>query len=559
MKRLLLLCLTALCALSLPAQGSGDPAPADSMDVRFTVTDEKGHPAEGFYTSLNWYDENGQLIGQNTGLLTDAAGETVVRAPRGQALYQWIVRDKWEHYYQLYAMASEAQLAKGVDASYEGMHRVDISATGKLADMYYENFGMVFFNATWTPESGKYSTNGSYNFVPLCEYDDAGGKGYVVCPDGILNILCFPTMEDGITNYAVRSINVCGRDTAVSCDLTEAYPVTATTSNASEGYGATVYLTAKAEGHRLMLHDDGRFAPGEYLLYAYTYIPSGNQYVELDYTETVEVTDGPLAFDIDMSPERFHTWTYDESGGPEGITVAASLVDREAGITLYASGFSNYTAKFQDGTHHYSVVQLRDEVQNAYHCFPIEGEVTLAGTDAVVPVDLSGLVCNRLDLHLSYEPFFGYFDGHYYWGSEVVDADGERMQLTGFSQPLGVALAPGDYTLEVLVSPGRLLTTDFTVEEGSDGSLISAELTEQTAGIAGMTAGALSARVTPAGIAVTSPGGQAQATVYDLSGRTVLSATAADGETIGTTRLPAGTYMLYLRQGRHATTLKFMK
>ena len=71
--------------------------------------------------------------------------------------------------------------------------------------------------------------------------------------------------------------------------------------------------------------------------------------------------------------------------------------------------------------------------------------------------------------------------------------------------------------------------------------------------------GALAARVTPAGIVVTSPKGAARATVYGLDGRAVLTQEAADGETIGTGQLPAGTYVLYLRCGSEARVVKFVK
>ena len=204
-------------------------------------------------------------------------------------------------------------------------------------------------------------------------------------------------------------------------------------------------------------------------------------------------------------------------------------------------------------------VQLHDAGLKLYNCFPIEGEVTLAGADAVVPLDLTGLVYSKLDLGLTSDGFLGYFDGYTYWGGELVAADGRRTSLNYFEQPLGVALAPGRYRLEVVVSPGRLLTSEFTGEEGNDFATIDAALEESTGIGAVEQAGGLAARVTPAGIVVTSPKGAARATVYGLDGRTVLTQDAADGETIGTAQLPAGTYVLYLRCGSEARVVKFMK
>ena len=265
-----------------------------------------------------------------------------------------------------------------------------------------------------------------------------------------------------------------------------------------------------------------------------------------------------MELSFDMSPAKFHTYTYDVTGAPEGAGFAYSEVDREARIDLPNPDVRGYKTLLTDGIHRYSVVQLHDAGLKLYNCFPIEGDVTLAGADAVVPLDLSGLTFTKLDLGLT-DDGFGYFNGYDYWGGELVAADGRRTSLRLFEQPLGVALAPGTYTLEVVVAPGRLFTTEFTVEEGNHFATIDAAL-EETTGIGAVEqADGLAARVTPAGIVVTSPKGTARATVYALDGRTVLAQDAADGETIGTAQLPAGTYVLYLRCGSEARVVKFMK
>lgn len=572
MKKLLPLLTLALAALAAPqAQAAPAATAADSIDVRFTVTDEKGQPAEGFHTVVDWFDEDGSYVGgypsayiEDVNYITDASGQTVFRIPAGQAFYQWRVRDEDGHYYLLYAYATEAQMAEGIDVSYEGMHRVDITATGQFDDMYTENYGMVFFNALFTPEGGEYATNGEQNFINLCEYDENGGKGYVVCPDGYLNILCFPTMADGITNYATRTIRVDGKDAAVHFDLTEAYPVTATATGWIGEQQAAVYLTDKTDvSRRYAIDTDGRLVPGEYIASAYAVTTDGPLPTQYYNVQTFNVTDGPVELSFDMSPAKFHTYTYDVTGAPEGAGFSLAYVDHEAKIDLPNPDVRGYKTLLTDGTHHYSVVQLHDAGLKLYNCFPIEGEVTLAGADAVVPLDLSGLTFAKLDLGLTNDSFLSYFDdyfdGYDYWGGELVAADGRRTSLSLFEQPLGVALAPGRYTLEVVVAPGRLFTTEFTVEEGNHFATIDAALEESTGIGAVEQAGGLAARVTPAGIVVTSPHGTARATVYGLDGRTVLTQDAADGETIGTAQLPAGTYVLYLRCGSEARVVKFMK
>lgn len=569
MKKLLPLLTLALAALAAPqAQAAPAATAADSIDVRFTVTDEKGQPAEGFYAFVDWFDEDWSHVGgypsayiEDVNYITDASGQTVFRIPAGQAFYQWRVRDEDDHYYLLYAYATEAQMAEGIDVSYEGMHRVDITATGQFDDMYTENYGMMFFNALFTPEGCEYAINGEQNFINLlCEYDENGGKGYVVCPDGYLNILCFPTMADGITNYATRTIRVDGKDAAVHFDLTEAYPVTATATGWIGEQQAAVYLTDKTDvSRRYAIDTDGRLVPGEYIASAYAVTTDGPLPTQYYNVQTFNVTDGPVELSFDMSPTKFHTYTYDVTGAPEGAGFSLAYVDHEAKIDLPNPDVRGYKTLLTDGTHHYSVVQLHDAGLKLYNCFPIEGEVTLAGADAVVPLDLSGLTFAKLDLGLTNDGILGYFDGYDYWGGELVAADGRRTSLSLFEQPLGVALAPGTYTLEVVVAPGRLFTTKFTVEEGNHFATIDAAL-EETTGIGTVgQAAALAARVTPAGIVVTSPHGTARATVYGLDGRTVLTQDAADGATIGTAQLPAGTYVLYLRCGSEARVVKFMK
>lgn len=575
MKKLLPLLTLALAALAAPqAQAAPAATAADSIDVRFTVTDEKGQPAEGFHTVVDWFDEDGSYVGgypsayiEDVNYITDASGQTVFRIPAGQAFYQWRVRDEDGHYYLLYAYATEAQMAEGIDVSYEGMHRVDITATGQFDDRYTENYGMLFYNATFTPKGGENATSGNISFISPGDYDENGASGYVVCPDGYLNILCFSMMADGITNYATRTIRVDGKDAAVHFDLTEAYPVTATATGWIGEEQATVYLTDKTDVlSRYMIYTDGRLVPGEYMAYASALTFDEAVPVQHYSVQTFNVTDGPVELSFDMSPAKFHTYTYDVTGAPEGAGFSLAYVDHEAKIDLPNPDVRGYKTLLTDGTHHYSVVQLHDAGLKLYNCFPIEGEVTLAGADAVVPLDLSGLTFAKLDLGLTNDGILGflgyfddYFDGYDYWGGELVAADGRRTSLSLFEQPLGVALAPGTYTLEVIVAPGRLFTTKFTVEEGNHFATIDAALEESTGIGAVEQAGGLAARVTPAGIVVTSPHGTARATVYGLDGRTVLTQDAADGATIGTAQLPAGTYVLYLRQGSEARVVKFIK
>ena len=566
MKKLLLLLTLTLAGLAPQAAAAQTAAEDDMMDVRFTVTDEKGRPAERFLAQIAWYDEEGNFVDllpdyddDYEDFYSDASGQVTLRIPRGQAIYEWAVRDEWSHYYVQRATATEAQLEAGVDVSYEGMHRVDITATGQFHDMYTENFGLLFYNATFTPKGGENATSGHYSFVSPGDYDENGGSGYVVCPDGYLNILCFPTMADVITNYATRTIRVDGKDAAVHFDLTEAYPVTATATGWIGEEQAAVHLTDKTDVSRYIIDTDGRLVPGEYMAYAYAVTFDEAVPVQHYSVQTFNVTDGPVELSFDMRPETFHTVTFDVNGAPEGAGFSLAYVDHEAKIDLPNPDTYGYRTMLTDGTHHYSVVQLHDAGLKLYNCFPIEGEVTLAGADAVVPLDLSGLTFTKLDLGLTNDGFLGYFDGYDYWGGELVAADGRRTSLRLFEQPLGVALAPGRYTLEVVVSPGRLLTSEFTVEEGNHFATIDAALEESTGIGAVEQAGGLAARVTPAGIVVTSPKGAARATVYGLDGRTVLTQDAADGATIGTAQLPAGTYVLYLRCGSEARVVKFMK
>lgn len=566
MKKLLLLLTLTLAGLAPQAAAAQTAAEDDMMDVRFTVTDEKGRPAERFLVQIAWYDEEGNFVDllpnyddDHEDFYSDASGQVTLRIPRGQAIYKWAVQDEWSHYYAQLATATEAQLEAGVDVSYEGMHRVDITATGQFDDMYIENFGLLFYYATFTPKGGENATSADYSFASLGDYDENGGSGYVVCPDGYLNIICFPTMADGITNYAMRTIRVDGKDAAVHFDMTEAYHVDTTTTGWPGEEQPAVYFSDKTNVSRYSIGTDGRLVPGEYMATAYVITEEGALLTEYYNAMTFQVTDGPVELNFDMRPETFHTVTFDVNGAPEGAGFSLAYVDHEAKIYLPNPDTYGYRTMLTDGTHHYSVVQLHDAGLKLYNCFPIEGEVTLAGADAVVPLDLSDLTFTKLDLGLTNDGILGYFDGYDYWGGELVAADGRRTSLSLFEQPLGVALAPGTYTLEVVVAPGRLFTTEFTVEEGNHFATIDAALEESTGIGAVEQAGGLAARVTPAGIVVTSPKGAARATVYGLDGRTVLTQDAADGETIGTAQLPAGTYVLYLRCGSEARVVKFMK
>ena len=77
------------------------------------------------------------------------------------------------------------------------------------------------------------------------------------------------------------------------------------------------------------------------------------------------------------------------------------------------------------------------------------------------------------------------------------------------------------------------------------------------------TSGISSIEATNGGISVVDGGllvsctGRATVDVYDTTGRRVMNCTAADGETIGTTGLPAGIYVARMQQGGTAQSVKF--
>ena len=140
---------------------------------------------------------------------------------------------------------------------------------------------------------------------------------------------------------------------------------------------------------------------------------------------------------------------------------------------------------------------------------------------------------------------------------EFTDANGATAQLSFLMNSMGVILPVGTYTVTTQTGAGPMQCTLEVPDDCPE--TLKFNFSATPTGIQSATAGKLSAQAEAGGLRIAAPqGGRVNVSVFDLSGRRVLTAQAGDGEVVSTAALVPGVYVARLGAGSAAATVKFV-
>ena len=177
------------------------------------------------------------------------------------------------------------------------------------------------------------------------------------------------------------------------------------------------------------------------------------------------------------------------------------------------------------------------------------GRITVGESDVNVTVDMSGLRAFKAAMPESLESV------NEVWFTRT---DGARARLAFVVRRMGIALPVGTYTVTGTTDDNQLVSCTLTVPADCPESLLFNFSGSSTGIHSAAQAQGPTARAEAGGLRIAAPqGGRVNVSVFDLSGRRVLTAQAADGEVVSTAALVPGVYVARLTSGSAAATVKF--
>ena len=197
--------------------------------------------------------------------------------------------------------------------------------------------------------------------------------------------------------------------------------------------------------------------------------------------------------------------------------------------------------------------QKRDQMLSQaalQHLLP-GGTFAVDGADVAVPVNLTDH--RFFKLHYTKDGEVGYMFSSMY----LIDGEGNRKPVgMGGTSGIGMGLKPGTYVVEGETDYAYEPIHGTLVVPADCPESITVEMADGTSGIGHIEATEGGLRVVDGGLTVSCTG-RATIDVYDTTGRRVMSCTATDGETIGTTGLPAGVFVARMQQAGAVQSVKF--
>lgn len=507
------------------------------VNVRFSVTDENGRPLEGCSINAsptNMSDEY-SMCGFNA--TTGADGTAEALAAPDVSFNSWCRAD---HYTQLSQAFATTAGGASVAFSYAGHRRVNFTCTG----YYAPGDTPDYFSGTITLNDG----DGYYLMYLNPAYDGTTATTYAVLPEGNYDYEAYADIDaDGDEAYLRDVLTVGGSNADITLDFANVQPVTFVFDEASGLYLSVAKIVGEKKLTMTASHEGLYLASGSYVCTGSFYDATGgrnNCYINQPFT----VADAPVTVDIDTDPGHFYGVTFDVTT-PQGK--AQSICSVEDNITVAdIEDFITSHPGFANGTYSYyaSAVWIVD-YSYALPFMP-GGTFTIDGADVTVPVDLTD--------HRFFKIYFTK-DGSSYSFSSLFLTDSEGNDAVfgmGGWSGAGMGLKPGTYAINGTTDDtyesihGTLVVPDDCPEE------LTVEMFDGTSGIGSIEATNGGISVVDGGLMVSCTG-RATVDVYDTTGRRVMSCTAADGETIGTTGLPAGIYVARMQQDGTAQSVKF--
>ena len=506
------------------------------VTVRLSVTDENGRPLEGCDVGADPTVQSDEYSMCSFNAITGADGTAEALAAPDVSFNSWCRAD---HYTQLSQAFATTAGGASVAFSYAGHRRVNFTCTG-----YYAPEDMPdYFSGTITLNDG----DGYYLMYLNPAYDGTNATTYVVLPEGNYDYEAYADINANEGEAYLRDVlSVGGSNFNVTLDFANVQPVTLVFD---ETLGFSPGVTKLVGDKKLIINasDEGlHLASGSYLCTG-SFADENNE-DGYHFNQPFTVADAPVTVEIDTDPSAFHGVTFDVTT-PQGKMQSICYVDKDimvADVENYATSSPN----FSNGTYDYFAASVWMDGYSYGLPYMPGGTFTVDGADVTVPVDLTD--------HRFFKIYFTK-DGSSYSFSSLLLTDSEGNDAVfgmGGWGGAGMGLKPGTYAIDGTTDNtyepihGTLVVPDDCPEE------LTVEMFDGTSGIGHIEATEGGLSVVDGGLAVSCTG-RATIDVYDTTGRRVMSCTAADGETIGTTGLPAGIYVARMQQGGTAQSVKF--
>lgn len=506
------------------------------VTVRLSVTDENGRPLEGCDVGADPTVQSDEYSMCSFNAITGADGTAEALAAPDVSFNSWCRAD---HYTQLSQAFATTAGGASVAFSYAGHRRVNFTCTGYYAPEYMPDY----YSGTITLNDGD-----GYNLMYLNPaYDGTGVTTYAVLPEGNYDYEAYADINaDGDEAYLRDVLTVGGSNADITLDFANVQPVTFVFD---ETKGFTPGVAKLVDGKKLIINagNEGlHLAPGPYLCTGSFY--DENYEDQYHFNQPFTVADAPVTVEIDTDPAAYHSVTFDVTT-PQGKMQSICYVDKDimvADVENYATSSPN----FSNGTYDYFAASVWMDGYSYGLPYMPGGTFTVDGADVTVPVDLTD--------HRFFKIYFTK-DGSSYSFSSLFLTDSEGNDAVfgmGGWGGAGMGLKPGTYAIDGTTDNtyepihGTLVVPDDCPEE------LTVEMFDGTSGISSIEATNGGISVVDGGLLVNCTG-RATVDVYDTTGRRVMSRSAVDGETIGTTGLPAGIYVARMQQGGTAQSVKF--
>lgn len=502
--------------------------PENFVELNFTATDESGNPLPHLSVEIT---RDGQYV---TGCGTDEYGKAQAHVPADLGAFTYTADNS--HYAPLSATAeAKGNATMNLVVSYADYRRVTLSVPAfDFSSGNWLEFGL----------SGTENETASVGFTQSV-YSD-GEEMYFVVPQGNYNCRVIERTPDNTTTRVAQQQLTVGEDPVnASLDLSGGVLFTVNCSDITTSTFITLYLmpedgTSQSEAFEcagpIMLPQ------GKYRLYSELYGDDGNTY---SLNCPVDLTDGPVSLTLERA--QFHRLQFTPSGldGAENLPVALS---HDLGGGISASSGDNV---YYWGDYTY-VIQGAVWIDDWSYALPFGlngGRITVGESDVNVTVDMSGLRAFKAAMPESLESV------NEVWFTRT---DGARARLAFVVRRMGIALPVGTYTVTGTTDDNQLVSCTLTVPADCPESLLFNFNGSSTGIHSAAQAQGPTARAEAGGLRIAAPqGGRVNVSVFDLSGRRVLTAQAGDGEVVSTAALVPGVYVARLGAGSAAATVKF--
>lgn len=507
------------------------------VTVRFSVTDENGRPLEGCNVGADPTVQSDEYSLCSFTATTGADGTVEALVTPDLSFNGWCSAEHYTGLDQAFATTDEDG---SVDFSYAGHRRVTFTCTG-----YYAPDNMPdYFSGTITMNG----SDGAYLMYLNPAYDGTNTTTYVVLPEGNYDYEAYADIDANEGEAYLRDVlSVGGSNVNVTLDFANVQPVTIVFD---ETLGFSPGVTKLVGDKKLIIntsYEGLHLAPGSYLCTG-SFADENNE-DGYHFNQPFTVADAPVTVEIDTDPSAFHAVTFDVTT-PQGKVQSMCYVEGDIFVSD-AGDYYESLPRFANGTYEYFATVVW--ISNYSYALPFMpgGTFTVDGADVAVPMDLTDH--RFFKLYYVKDGEIGYSFSSMY----LIDGEGNRKPVgMGGTSGIGLGLKPGTYVVE-----GE---TDYAYEPIHGTLVVPADCPESfTVEMADGTSGIGHIEVTEGGLSVVDGGltvsctGRATINVYDTTGRRVMSCTATDGETIGTTGLPAGVYVARMQQAGAVQSVKF--